>query len=258
MRPQQWQHCDTARTAIDGANPFDTTASTDSGFGDPDETLCPDTYLDWDASPDIWFKWSSPGNGSIDVDTCDPPSYDTSIVLYEGLSCDSLVQVACNGDNEPNSSCQNYFSLVQGLTVTSGQTYWVRIGGWQGGTGTGTMHLNFNGESDPTGGCCIGADCVVLTDSQCTAMGGSYLGDDTACLNDPCGSTTVGACCIGGNCTVETESIAILQAASTLEMNPTAADNRAKAVVNTRRFTGMSLAWTCSQLVSRVTQLTST
>ena len=203
--PNNGSTCDTARTAIDGANPFDTTASTDSGFGDPDETLCPDTYLDWDASPDIWFKWSSPGNGSIDVDTCDPTSYDTSIVLYEGLSCDALVQVACNGDGETNSSCQDYFSIVQGLTVTSGQTYWVRIGGWQAGTGTGTMHLNFNGASDPTGGCCIGDTCVVLADSQCTAMGGSYLGDGTACLNDPCGSTTVGACCIGGNCTVETE-----------------------------------------------------
>jgi hypothetical protein len=203
---QNGNTCNTALTAVEGDNPFDTTAATDSGAGDPDETLCPDTYLDWDASPDIWFKWSAPGNGSIDVDTCDPQSYDTSIVLYEGLSCDTLIQVACNGDGPTIPSCQNYASAVEGITVTSGQTYWVRIGGWQGATGAGTMHLNFNGSSEPTGSCCIGIDCLVLTDAQCVAMGGAYNGDGATCFNNPCESSNVGACCVGGNCTVGTEA----------------------------------------------------
>jgi hypothetical protein len=201
--PNNGDTCAAAKTATEGTNPFDTTDSTDSEFGDPDGSQCEGTYLDWDDSPDFWFKWSAPGNGTIDIDTCSPSSYDTSMVLYEGLACDELVQIACNGDAPNAAGCQQYYSLIEGIPITSGQTYWVRIGGWQGGTGAGTMYLAFNGISDPTGGCCIGLACAVLTDAQCTAMGGSYLGDGSDCANDPCGVTAIGACCIGGECSVQ-------------------------------------------------------
>ena len=201
--PNNGNTCETAKVASEGGNAFDTSEMTDSGFGDPDESQCEDTYLDWDDSPDFWFKWSAPGNGDIDLTTCDPSSYDTSVVLYEGLTCETLVQIACNGDDEnSDDNCQNYHSLIEEIPVTSGQTYWVRLGGWQGNTGEGTMTLTFNGTSDPTGGCCIGLACVVLTDAQCAAMGGSYLGDGSDCTNDPCGVEAIGYCCISGSCSV--------------------------------------------------------
>lgn len=203
--PNNGDSCAAAKFALEGPNPFDTTDASDSEFGDPDESLCPDTYLDWDDSPDHWLKWSAPGSGVIDLDTCDPTSFDTSMVLYEGLSCESLVQIACNGDAPTAAGCQQYFSLIEGVSVTSGQTYWVRLGGWQGGTGSGTLTLSFTGTYDPTGGCCIGLGCNVLTDAQCTALSGFYLGDGTDCLDDPCGVTAIGACCISGICSVLSE-----------------------------------------------------
>ncbi len=200
--PNNGSTCSTATWAAEGGNAFDTSDSTDSGFGNPDGSQCDGTFLDWDNSPDFWFKWSAPGSGTLDLTTCDPSSYDTSMVLYEGLTCETLVQIACNGDGPNNGSCQSYYSLIEEIPVTSGQTYWVRLGGWQAATGTGTMTLTFNGTSDPTGGCCIGLACAVLTDAQCTAMGGSYLGDGSDCTNDPCSLEAMGYCCISGSCQI--------------------------------------------------------
>jgi hypothetical protein len=39
----------------------------------------------------------------------------------------------------------------------------------------------------PTGGCCTGPSCSVLTQSDCAASGGTYLGDGSDCAGSPCG-----------------------------------------------------------------------
>jgi hypothetical protein len=38
----------------------------------------------------------------------------------------------------------------------------------------------------PTGACCVGADCTIETEDDCTGMGGVYQGDDTTCDPNPC------------------------------------------------------------------------
>ncbi len=57
----------------------------------------------------------------------------------------------------------------------------------------------------PTGACCIGDGCHVLTEKHCAAEGGSYQGDDSHCPNDACVGPPRGACCIGDGCHVLTE-----------------------------------------------------
>ncbi len=198
--------CYTAKEAEVGANAFDTTDATDSGFGDPDESQCTNTFLDWDNSPDRWFKWQAPGDGTLDMDTCDSSSYDTSMVIYEGASCQNLSQIACNGDGENDDACQDYYSAVLGIEVTSAQTYWIRLGGWKAATGAGTLNLTYTGSSDPTGGCCLGVSCEVRTAAECALGGGTYLGDGTDCFGNPCEAPVVGACCLSGNCSVGTET----------------------------------------------------
>jgi hypothetical protein len=37
-----------------------------------------------------------------------------------------------------------------------------------------------------TGACCIGEDCFVRTEAECTAAGGEYKGDDVSCDPNPC------------------------------------------------------------------------
>lgn len=55
----------------------------------------------------------------------------------------------------------------------------------------------------PTGACCQGAACSLITEAECVAAQGSYLGDGSTCDGDPCAAPT-GACCGGDECTVVT------------------------------------------------------
>ena len=59
------------------------------------------------------------------------------MVLYEG-SCDN--QVACNGDADGEDGCQAYYSALD-YNVEAGETYYIRIGGWLGETGEGTLTI---------------------------------------------------------------------------------------------------------------------
>jgi len=45
----------------------------------------------------------------------------------------------------------------------------------------------------PTGACCVNDACQSLTQADCTAAGGTYLGDGAACA--PAGICQIGACC---------------------------------------------------------------
>jgi len=128
--------CTNAMIANNGGNPFETNTATPSD-NPPTDDLCPGTYLDWGNSPDVWFRYTANTSGSINITTCDPTSYDTSLALYSG-SCENLV--ACNGDAD-GSSCQSYHSEIN-YTVEAGSTYYIRIGGWQEATGTGTLTID--------------------------------------------------------------------------------------------------------------------
>lgn len=150
--------CATAPVLTTGSGtPFSTVSATPTASPVVNDTLCPNTYLGWQATqPDVWFKWTAPAAGLADFSTCFATSYDTSIVIYSG-TCGALVPVACNGDGTTLSGCQQYYSLVSGLSVTSGTTYYVRIGGYgntttfpNGQTGTGQITVTF---VDSAGGC---------------------------------------------------------------------------------------------------------
>ncbi len=129
--------CSTPFIATDGANPFETYTATPSD-PQPDSSQCSGTYLNWDNSQDVWFEYVPTQSGTVHFTTCDGNSYDTSMVLYE-TSCDN--QVACNGDGSGDSGCQSYYSAFD-YDVTAGETYYIRIGGWQGDTGEGTLTIN--------------------------------------------------------------------------------------------------------------------
>ena len=190
--------CGTAVNASVGTNPFDTSSATDSGYGEPDDSQCAGTYLDWQGSPDYWMRWNAPGTGTANFTTCDANSYDTSLVLYQGSSCNDLIQVACNGDSAAaDPGCQQYYSEMS-FEVVGGQTYFIRIGGWQGATGAGTLTISGDFGGEPSGACCVQGTCAIETQLGCLELGGDYLGDGTDCSNSPCAS--LGACCLGLEC----------------------------------------------------------
>jgi len=128
--------CESSFVAVMGANPFDTSDATSSG-NPPDSGQCPGTYLDWSNSQDVWFLYVAKANGTVRFTTCDSNSYDTSMVLYED-NCNN--QVACNGDSNSGSGCQAYHSVID-YAVTSGSSYYIRLGGYNGDVGPGTLTI---------------------------------------------------------------------------------------------------------------------
>ena len=204
-------NCETAMFAVAGANPFTTVGAVESEFGAPDDTMCPDSYLDWETSADIWFSWQPPSSGTLSINTCDVDSYDTSIVAYEGDDCGSLIQIACNGDADPEdeSDCQNYSSAINDIQVSALSTYFFRIGGWQGATGPGTLWIEHS-PTPATGACCIGESCLELYDSECDDAQGTYQGSGTSCGDIACDlPLPTGACCAEDTCQEVLESACI-------------------------------------------------
>lgn len=133
--------CSNAETVYIGSFEFDTSGGATPSSGTPDEANC--SYLNWENSPDVWFSFIPTTTGDHTFTTCDIDSYDTSMVLYEN-SC--TVQVACNGDGSGGSGCQAYYSLIE-YSCIAGAEYIIRLGGWNGDTGIGTLTIDGPGSN---------------------------------------------------------------------------------------------------------------
>jgi hypothetical protein len=150
--------CSTATVVTAGVPvAFTNVGATSSADPAPVDTFCTGTFLDWGTTnPDVWFAFTAVENGVADISTCDITGFDTSMALYSG-SCGALVQVGCNGDAPADASCQDFFSKITGFAMTSGTTYYIRIGGWNGTTtGSATLNVTFTPAAvgcPATGGC---------------------------------------------------------------------------------------------------------
>ena len=131
--------CATAREVTWGTWDVNTVGALASGIP-VDESQCADTYMT-SCDPDVWYSLTACGTGTMTVSLCDSVSFDSDLAVYTG-TCGALEQVACNGDG---AGCGNYTSLLS-VEVTQGQAYFVRVGGWQGATGTGVMNIDGPGE----------------------------------------------------------------------------------------------------------------
>lgn len=86
---------------------------------------------------DVWFSYVALGGGPLTVDTCTGTTYDSTLEIFDGTGgCAGLVSLGCNDD-----SCGLQSSLTVPL-VTSGTTYFIRVGGFANGTGTFSLNVN--------------------------------------------------------------------------------------------------------------------
>ncbi|QDV08682.1 hypothetical protein Poly30_42350 [Planctomycetes bacterium Poly30] len=83
--------------------------------------------------PDLWFQYTSTlaGGGLISFETCGS-SYDTSLEIFSG-ACGALTSLSCNDD-----AC-GLQSTLTALAPAAGTSYFVRVGGYNGATGAGTL-----------------------------------------------------------------------------------------------------------------------
>ncbi len=96
---------------------FDNTSATDSGEGTPG---CASL------GPDVWFYFTIPASGTVEIDTEEIDFSDGAMAVYTGNNCSSLTELDCDDDGGTNS--MPYLSLTG---LTPGETIYIRV--WEYG-----------------------------------------------------------------------------------------------------------------------------
>lgn len=123
------------------------TAPTPIGCGDVvafDTTGATSGDTTWDCAlggSEIWYSITGNG-GNITFETCGS-SYDTALQLHSG-TCGALVNEACNDDS---CGLQSSITWLSG----AGTDYLVAVGGFNGGTGAGTLTVTCDIPAELTG-----------------------------------------------------------------------------------------------------------
>ena len=160
--------CAAAMAIFDGATAFDTVAATTDG---PAEAGCGFCCGDNQINQDIWYNYTATQTGSATFALCGS-GYDTKVALYDGCGCPVAgAPLACNDD-----SCGLQSNIS--ASVTAGNCYKLRIGGFTGATGTGTVNISYGGGGgNPACGAAATHDCFTTGGVGCT---------DEKCCNIVC------------------------------------------------------------------------
>jgi hypothetical protein len=94
-------------------------------------------------SPNIWYKYTATCTGTATVSLCGS-NFDTVLAVYTGTTCSNLTLIGCNDDDDACGveSKQSYLSI----SVTTGKTYWIEVGGYGNTTGNGKLTVSCNGQ----------------------------------------------------------------------------------------------------------------
>jgi hypothetical protein len=121
--------CNAGLLVYEGAYPFTNINATTDGPDEPD--LCTfNGYSQIDS--DVWFRYWPGCTGQATVDLCES-DYDTKVAVYEAACPTGPNQaIACDDDScDPQS--------IVTFPVEQGTFYYIRVGGYYGAEGTGTM-----------------------------------------------------------------------------------------------------------------------
>ncbi len=160
-----------------GATTFTTVGATTDGQDQP--TSCA-TLGSTQCDHDVWFRYTSAGAGDTTISLCGS-SFDTKLFVYPGTSNPtdgSAPVVACN-DDDPLCPSGDARQSRLSFTASAGTTYFVRVGGRGGASGSGTMTI-----TAPGGGP------VIPANDACAAA--QWLGDGTAVLGSTSQATNDG------------------------------------------------------------------
>jgi hypothetical protein len=109
------------------AIPFNAVGST-VGFIDDYDEACPYTGS---TSPDVVYSFTPSANITVDISLCDSLSaYDTKVYVYDA----ELNAIDCN-DDECSNPTQAWLSLITGLELVGGNTYYIVVDGYGGDSG---------------------------------------------------------------------------------------------------------------------------
>lgn len=158
------------------------------GFGDPN------------VQADIWYSFTSPITGTVEWSTCDQINFDSRLAVYgPNIGCTPSADqlYACNDDG---SGCSFYTSRVV-FSVQEGDTYLLRLGGWNGDQGTGTFDLlEITPPVPPDNDLCVNSDSAwIVTAAQADDFEGQISGTNANGTFDQDNFIFPNAQCFGTN-----------------------------------------------------------
>ncbi|QOJ15519.1 MAG: proprotein convertase P-domain-containing protein [Planctomycetia bacterium] len=184
--------CDNRAGVGLGSTPFNTCAATTDG---PAHGACPTNV-----TKDVWFNHPSSCDGQLTI-SINGLSFNGAMAVYDDAGCLNLGSrlLAC-----VNNSAGTGSETVT-IQAVSGRNYTIRVGGVSNAGGSGTLEISC--VPDPVGACCFGnGTCEQMSDFNCVATSGNFLGVGIPCTPDPCNSPT-GACCYeDGSCDLTTQA----------------------------------------------------
>ena len=122
---------------------FNTTAATTDG---PPEPLCGSGNNDTPIHKDVWFRFIAPTDGQLTATNCFAGDFDSKIAAYDiGTNLATFDPqllpdyfIGCNED----CSDPVFTSELSVSGIVGGHYYLVRVGGYEGASGTGTLSLS--------------------------------------------------------------------------------------------------------------------
>lgn len=164
--------CFLPATALDGTQPFTNVGATTDG---PDEPGVCEYYGLTQVDSDVWFCYAATCTGEAVLSLCGS-NYDTKMAVYEGCECPSVESAIACSDDDCGSAPQNLQSRVA-VNVIAGQSYMIRIGGFAGQQGEGSLNIT----------CGTGDPCTTSTSDCLSASPDESAGcSDTTCCRTTC------------------------------------------------------------------------
>ncbi len=175
--------CADAISVQTGDTPFTTLGARTDGL--PEPTLC-NFSGDTQVKSDIWFCHTATCTGDLTVSLCNS-DYDTKLALYDGCTCGVTDSInACNDDFCGPVGLKSELTIA----VVKGQSNLIRVGGFAGGTGGGTLSISCR-ECTLDTDCNDGNLCTIDVCRNGTCEANYKTCDDAnPCTIDDCSPTT--------------------------------------------------------------------
>jgi hypothetical protein len=174
-----------------------TTALSTTSFTITPNTLCGVAGFAGGGS-DIFYRFTPSSSGTYTFSLCDS-TYDTVLSVHSACPADSTNVVGCNDDSAATVPCTNsgLNSYLPSLPLTGGQTYYVRVAGYNGAVGNFVLLVTSGGPA--TGACCSPAGTCTISLGATCASPSVFQGDNTVCGAPACPPS--GSCCSSsGDC----------------------------------------------------------
>lgn len=167
--------CAAALAVGDGATAFDTTGADTDGPALP--AGC-DEGFGVAFGQDIWFCYTASCDGTATASLCGS-GYDTRMAVYNGCACPPTTLLTCNDDF---AGCGgNGLQSQASFGVTMGNSYLIRVGGFNTAQGAGTLTISCGGGGGGGGGMGGSDNC---TDAEPISGVGTYNFDNSAASTD--------------------------------------------------------------------------